>query len=481
MLSFAACVAFTPRHEVATFYLIPFRAWELLIGSILALQMLRPVANRMAGNLLSAAGLLLMLIAVFVFDRETAFPGVAAALPTLGTALVIYAGTDNRLWVNRMLATRPMVFVGLISYLLYMWHWPAVVYAKHFLINELTDAEKAVILIAIFVVSTLSWRFVETPFRDRRRFAPRERLFTYAAVIFAAILGANLFVVSKDGLPQRNTGAGLSDELVSDPGWQHWKDCEEAGEKDLSRLCGLGAAGGEPSFLFWGDSHALALASAVNLSAARQGASGLIAVRTACPPLLRIDRPGESSCSQFNDEILAYVRSHPELETVILAARWALSTKGTRYKEESGRDIMLEDLDVTGDVARSNTELFAGGLRRTVEAIRALGRRVVLVAQVPEVGFDVPSANYSAKLTGRDVNTMIAPTRDEYLERVADVNAVFKSLQPATVVDPASLLCNAETCDVARDGMPLYRDDNHLSLRGCVLVAPVFDELFTAS
>jgi hypothetical protein len=179
--------------------------------------------------------------------------------------------------------------------------------------------------------------------------------------------------------------------------------------------------------------------------------------------------------------MLQFVADNPELKTVVLAARWALSTKGTRYKKESGRSVELVDIDVTGDVAFSNAEHFAAGLRRTIEAIRALDRRVIVVAQVPEVGFDVPSANYSAKLTGRDVNAMIAPTRDEYIERNAEVTAVFESLQPLTIVDPAGLLCEGETCDVARHGMPLYRDDNHLSLRGCVLVAPLFDELFTAS
>lgn len=480
LLSFAACVLVTPQHETAAFYLIPFRAWELLMGSILALQVIRPVESRALANVLSTVGLVLMLVAVFAYDRETAFPGAAAAVPTLGTALIIYAGTGKQLFVNRLLATKPMVFVGLISYSLYLWHWPAVVYAKHFLINELTDAEKTVVLVVILLVSTLSWRFVETPFRDRRRFAPRERLFAIAAAVFGVILSANLFVVSKGGLPDRNTDASLTAELVADPGWQHWKDCEEAGETDLSQLCGLGADEVEPSFLLWGDSHALALASAVNLSAKRQAASGLIAVRTACAPLLRIDRPGETSCAEFNDAILQYAVDHPELETVILAARWALSTNGTRYKKESGRSVTLVDIDVTGDVAFGNAQHFAAGLRRTVESLGSLGRRVVLVAQVPEVGFDVPSANYSAKLTGRDPNAMIAPTRAEYLARNDAANGVIAQLRgdhELVLVDPASLLCEEERCNVVEDGMPLYRDDNHLSLRGCVRVASLFDEV----
>ena len=106
LLSFIACVAYTPQDETATFYLIPFRAWELLIGGILAVQLFRPLENKAARNLLSAAGLVMMLVAVFMFTPETLFPGYTAALPTLGTALIIYAGTGSTsLVVNRVLAT----------------------------------------------------------------------------------------------------------------------------------------------------------------------------------------------------------------------------------------------------------------------------------------------------------------------------------------------------------------------------------------
>lgn len=479
-VSFVACAIVTPQREIAAFYLIPFRAWELLIGGVLALRIVPAFPNRVAANLASLLGVAMMLFAVFAYTHETTFPGVAAAAPTIGTALVIHAGMSDGLFVNRVLATRPMVFVGLISYSLYLWHWPAVVYAKHFLINEPTDLETVVILGFILVASTLSWRYVETPFRDRRRFAPRERLFAMFAGVFAIIIAANLYIVSSGGFPGRNTDASLTAELIADPGWQHWKDCEEAGEEDLAELCVLGANGPEPSFLFWGDSHALALASAVNLSASRRGVSGLIAVRTACPPLLRIDRPGETSCAGFNDTILQYVADHAGLETVVIAARWALSTSGTRYKNESGRQVELTDVDAADGAETGNVRLFEAGLRRTVEALEALGRQVVVVAQVPEIGFDVPSANYSARLTGRDVNAMIAPTVEEFRERNAAASNVLTALAAdygVTLVEPAGLLCGETHCAVTLDDMPLYRDDNHLSLRGCIIVSSLFDEI----
>lgn len=480
VLSFLACVMWTNVDDMAAFYLIPFRAWELLIGGLLALHIIPPPRRDATRNLVSLAGLSMMLTSVFAFTHDTAFPGAAASLPTVGTAMVIYAGIGRCAVVNRMLGARVLVFVGIISYSLYLWHWPVVVLAKHYLINELTDIEKWAILLLIFVLSTISWRFVETPFRDRRRFAPRERMFARFATVCGVLLAVSLFVNYVNGFPSRETMGNWDAVLALDPGWQHWKDCEEEGEKATEEftLCRLGGETAPTSFLLWGDSHALALASALNLSAYRQGTSGLLAVRTACPPLMSIDRQNQSFCAEFNRKILRYVATNGAIETVVLAARWALSTSGARYKNESGRSVVLVDLE--SDVKeQANIDLVDVGLRRTVAALKRLGKRVVVVKQVPEIGYDVPSANYSAKLSGRNVNEAIAPKTVEYTQRTADAHRIIDKLRDESlllVVDPSSLLCSTDSCDVAIDGMPLYRDDHHLSLRGNILIADLFDQ-----
>ena len=486
LISLLACIIWTRSNGSAAFYLIPFRAWELLIGSVLALQMIPTLSGRAGRNALSLLGLSMMLTSVFTFTHETQFPGAAAILPTLGTAFVIHAGSGGKTIVNRALSVRPMVFVGLISYSLYLWHWPIVVFAKQYLINEWTDLETSVILIVIILLSILSWRFVETPFRNRQLFGPRERLFARFAAISAVVVSGSLAMVFTNGFPGRNTAATMSSVIAADPGWQHWKNCEEAGEKEggTSDLCSIGAQDVAPTFLFWGDSHALSLASAVNLSADREGAAGLLAVRTACPPLLSIHRPGEPSCAEFNTAILEHVGGRPEIETVILAARWAIASNGTRYKNESGRSMSLVDLESGTTEAGDNEALFELGLRRTIKALAQLGKNIVLVTQVPEVGHDVPSATYSAKLSGRDVNAMIAPSIAEYRERTASISRVFDVLnseQPVTIIDPATLLCGDTNCKVVLDGTPLYRDDNHLSLRGCVLVSSLFDAVINGA
>ena len=293
-----------------------------------------------------------------------------------------------------------------------------------------------------------------------------------------------LVSVAAFALTSARTDAGGSTLIADDPGWPHWKACEddEARIHSEKGLCRLGSDSADPEFIFWGDSHAIALASAVNLSARRNDVAGVIATRTACPPLLGIERPGRTSCDEFNRTISRYIQERPSIHSVVLTARWALSTKGTRYKEEDGRSVTLVDTLVDGS-DRNNVELFEAGLRRTLEYLVDSELDVTLVGPIPEVGFDVPSSNYIARLTGRDINEEIAPTAEEFNERTREVSEVFMRIRedfPISIVSPASLLCNGDRCDVVRNSTPVYRDNNHLSIFGAQFVSPVFDDTFAA-
>lgn len=488
LLSFVASLVVLPRWPDAAFYLFPLRAWELLIGALLALGIF-PAPGPRLRLVAAGAGILTILASVHLLTPETSFPGWAALGPTLGTALVIGSGTGAVTPVHRWLSVRALVYLGLISYSLYLWHWPVVVYAKQFLINEPTGWQVTAIIATSILLASLSWRFVEQPFRDRSRFKGRKRLFaTAAAVVLVASLPAAAFVVS-DGLPGRSTAADLGEVVAADPGWQHWKRCEELAEENRERpeLCRLGAAERTPTVLLWGDSHALSLASAVNLAAIARDKAGLMAVRTGCPPLIGIDRPGRTSCAEFNAAILDRLAAETGIGTVILAARWTLSAEGSRYKQEEGAAVELRDVGAgSGEKGSAggtdtNGNLFALGIERTIAEVAALGRRIVLVGQVPEVGYDVPAAAFAARLRGTDVTAAIGPTLAEYRDRTARVRPVLEAIAARTGVtylQPATRLCDEERCRVVIDDVPLYRDDNHLSLRGNVFVSDLFDTAF---
>lgn len=482
-LSFVACVLGTNVNASGAFYLIPARAWELFMGSILALHALPIPKGRHIRELLSISGITLIAVGIFRYTSGTHFPGIAATMPTIGTALIIYSGFGGQTFISNILSQRPLVFIGLISYSLYLWHWPVMVYTRYYSIVELNTVQTGVMLAVILILSILSWRYVETPFRKKKLLASRHSLLTTSLVVSLAILCGGLVLVVKDGLPDRYENTVADNPGGTDSEWEYWTSCEGVTKRinNNQELCDIGMPEGEPSFILWGDSHAKALASGVDLSAKTLGVRGKIATQSACPPLLSIERPHRTSCYEFNQVVLREISNSPRIKTVILAARWALSTTGTRYKQESGSPVRLVDLQSPSNMDLSNRSLFEIGLMRTVDRLHSLGKNVVLVMPVPEIGFDVPSTNFISEITGRNVSVIISPTTAEYTQRIRDVTFVFAKIMKdyqIQIVNPASYLCKEDYCRVIDQGTLLYRDDDHLSTFGSRYISQIFDIIF---
>lgn len=147
--------------------------------------------RRMPRELLSFAGLALIVWSVFSLSPDCRFPGLNALYPCIGAALLVYTGLGGDSWTKRFLSTGPMVFVGLISYSLYLWHWPIVVFAK--LHHELTVLDKLLIVAATFVAATLSWAYVERPFKGHRPLLRRKPLFAASSLAMAIIASFGAF------------------------------------------------------------------------------------------------------------------------------------------------------------------------------------------------------------------------------------------------------------------------------------------------
>ena len=200
-LSLAASIWGVTQLPSLTFYLAPMRAWELLLGSLLALGAFPRSSGRRWNELAGLAGICLIAWAVFSFTSTTQFPGANALIPAAGAALIIYSDGSGATAVARLLGTRPLVFIGLISYSLYLWHWPLLVFAQAWTIHELTTTQKVAIVGASFVLAALSWKFVELPFRRPAGVFPRPPLFAGTAAAMACCAGFGLFGHLSEGWP----------------------------------------------------------------------------------------------------------------------------------------------------------------------------------------------------------------------------------------------------------------------------------------
>lgn len=188
----------------AAFYLLPTRSWELLVGSLVALCLRRRVPEALPGPLAEAGGalgLMLLAAAVFGFERDLPFPGVMALVPTLGAALILLCAHPAT-GVGRLLSSRPLVAIGLVSYSLYLWHQPLLAFARHDLLGPLELPQTLAMIVASGVLAWLTWKYIEVPFRRRDRIG-RKAIFSFAAAGSAAFLALGVGIAATQGLPTR--------------------------------------------------------------------------------------------------------------------------------------------------------------------------------------------------------------------------------------------------------------------------------------
>ena len=182
-VSFIASVAAVKLAPDAAFYLAPFRAWELGVGALLALGALPTLHRHQVRSIVAVLGLTALLCSMTLFSKATPFPGAAALLPCLGTAAIIWAGTGGHNVVGDALSARPFVLIGLISYSLYLWHWPLLSLGRYYAVRDLNALETGALLTLATLASIASWRYVERPFRGKSGLFDRRGLFNGAGAL----------------------------------------------------------------------------------------------------------------------------------------------------------------------------------------------------------------------------------------------------------------------------------------------------------
>ncbi len=465
------------KSPKAAFFLAPHRANELLIGALLALDAVPVPSRQRSRDLLSLAGLALIVGAVVGYSDATPFPGLTALLPCVGAGAIIHAGKDGRSLVGRWLGTRPMVFIGLISYSLYLWHWPILALARTCLMRPLTGLEVAGALGAAFLLAVLSWRFVERPFRGPDAVAGRRGIFALAGL---AMLGCLAFGrLGYSGAARRFDRATLA--AVTEP---EDFDCLGRATSPEANVCPIGApAAAHPTFAVWGDSHARVFYRHLDKLAAARGEAGLFFGSNGCAPLLGVRlveseaAPGFSNdCAAQNRNAFAAITGDPGIREVVLVARWPYYLWGTGFGADRFHRTAI--LDPGG--ARLSRPQIAERAVRTVQALLAAGKTVYLVETVPELTVDALAVCGRALLFHRSLAGFDQP-RQPVEDRAAPLRAIADRLasEPGFhFVTTHDLFCDAADCRFQRDGRPLYVDNNHVGpLAGPLLeprLAPIF-------
>jgi peptidoglycan/LPS O-acetylase OafA/YrhL len=466
-VSLALCIWVSHHKPMANYFFAPTRAWELLLGATLAIGGTPRIGYRIITEGLAVASLLGIAIVVHLYTAETLYPGTAAMLPCLATAALLATGSSPQpALVNRMLSWPPLVFVGLISYSLYLWHQPLLAFVNYYRISPLTPAATLVPLAATLLVAVASWRLIERPVRTRVFMKSTRTLLVGVGVGSAGILLAGLVLWNSNGFPHRfpPETRGLIVSMFATPELVRCVEDLSLEQVSAGRMCNFGPGDTSPKVLVWGDSHAMALMPAINALATAHGMHTYFAAKYNCLPLFaspkptRID-PGMDryGCATFNAAVIeAIARLDPEL--IILDGAWANPEPPPHVPD------------------------IAAGIEQTVSRVGDHSRSICVVLAVPKLKYAVSHALLVAhrrhipddflRLSRADA---LAQHRD--MER--DVRAIAQR-SGLKVVDPKDALCAADSdsCLYKADDRSLYFDDSHLSVYGASYVARTLEPCF---
>jgi peptidoglycan/LPS O-acetylase OafA/YrhL len=441
LLSFAIAVATQNGTSGFAFYLLPPRAWELFVGALLATARMPMMSNRYAREAISLSGFGAIAFSALTYSDATVFPGITALLPVLGTAALLYCAPGTI--IGRLLETRAFVGIGLISYSLYLWHWPIIVFTEYYTEQSLTGGMSLAVIVASIVGAYLSWRFVEHPFRQSSAF-DRKAIFTWTGVTMGAACAASVVLMTLNGWPSRFSAEALRLDAASADVSPVRATCIT--DKIGSNLAGcvLGAKV-MPTTLLWGDSHGVEMAWALAEKLGKQGASLMQRTRGSCPPILGYARAIDPDCARFNQFVLDEIKAAPALTTIVLAGFWA----GGAYSNDENAKM----------------------LDQTVELLIGLKRRVVLIGPVPPQPFNIPRHLANLAERGEAIDNIGADAR-AHLAKSAWITSHFKrwATRGVVIVEPSKTLCTATRCAASRGGLPLYFDTHHLSLAGARII-----------
>lgn len=482
LASFVASVVAVRTAPSTAFYFTPFRAWELLAGALLAVGALPDFKTKLLSSTAGIAALAILCWPIIGFTAATEFPGANALYPVIGAMLLIHSG-GTASPVSRLLATPLPVFIGRISYSLYLWHWPLIVFWKYRHGATLQPLDQFGIAAMSIVVAFLSWRFIEQPAR-RIRDIGRGTVFQTALATLALGCAVGLLVRATGGFPSRMKPQVIALDAATHSMAHLPRHCTGSTPARHNALCPLGARRDTPpTFLLWGDSHANALMPAFDRAGVELGLVGRIASYPACPALLgvdRLDQPPSHDCSAFNDAVLGALRETPSVRTVFLVSRWGLCATGVRT--EGGPPCHL-GLDRERSRPPESTQLlFTQSLRATVATLTGMGKTVVLVGPTPEFHSNVPETLARAALFGAPPN--LALSERDYVRRQRPVLRDFILLRDryaVRLIYPHRVLCSGGDCRTTAQGTPLYADDDHLSRTGSLLLTDLIHDALKAS
>jgi hypothetical protein len=446
------------------FFLIPFRAWELGFGAMLAVWLEREKVTK-PRPVAAFVGVVLLVLALAGINLLKPWSVPVAFFAVVGTTLLIWSHHGGTTPVGRVLSSRPFVAVGLISYSLYLWHWPMLVLPRYYLVGDLTIVEASAAILASFVMATISLHYVEKPFRQKSM--PVKRAYrVVGAASFVAML-AGIMVLRFDGLPGRldPDAAAINDAVGT-----HYR-CGATSYIPFGALyaCPVALPGKNPDeadTVLFGNSHAQMYVPAVEAVLRQNGRQGLLVPANFCLPSLDVNV--SIDCNRIMLQNLEAIEALPNVRTVILAFSW--SVDGKRLKDSNG--IMLSG---------EESDLIYVGVERVIRRLQAKEIEVVVVGPIAVPGWDIASSVSRKLAFGHEIDDPLWTDEARFLKPYKAALTSLRSDNGVTLLTPHEIQCHDQRCYFIDGAESLFADSNHIASTAISRFVPMFEAALSSS
>ena len=428
------------------FFLLPTRAWELSVGALLALLPRAGSGKGTGESLLGLLGVALVMLAIAL--PLTLLPTLPVATPAvIGSALIIWAGHGGAGAASRLLGFRPLVFVGLISYSLYLWHWPLIVFARYYLVRELSWREDLLLVPLMIGIAAASWQFIERPFRGSAVPIVTVRAAAVSASLVLSVIG--VVILAAHGFPQRlNAAAAALNEAV---GTNYRCAIGDYLSLGTSRACTLNLPSRESrdaQVVLLGNSHMQMYAPVWRRILVERGQQGLLVPANGCLPTTVANITVE--CISVARRNLAEILNLPGVTTVVVGLNWSL-----------GDDALV---DAAGRHLDNRRQLaLIAALDDLLDRIQHSGRRVILIGPIAEPGWDVASVLSRQLAFGHRLDRETSVSSSDFLARFHPALEHFAGRLGRSFARPDTVQCADGTCQYVIGGHSLFADSSHLA------------------
>jgi peptidoglycan/LPS O-acetylase OafA/YrhL len=478
ILSLLICLLLVSRYPSATFYMLPTRAWELLLGAVLSSVNLSQWHKSIFSKRLRIAsgwlGISLVVCAFLLMNKNSLFPSWNALLPTIGCFLIIYAGDEC--WFNRhILCNTIPVYIGRISYPLYLWHWPLISFAWMIESKEPSSLTKFIAILLSCLFASLTYNYVEKP---AQKFTPilngtYKKAFLFCIPLLA--VGIVGYIIFKNGgfASRYGLDSYKVESYFKEVEFQNTVNCKLKFPLSTQSYCGLSRLDVTPTVAVIGDSHSRHFFPGLSNYYGRKNEAIVDFGKGGCPPFLGIERmfDGKSlECNQTMENAILSLKLNPKIKTVILAAAFASYTSGLRNASDplGSKDYKQVEAD---------SALFERGLNEMIDALSSMGVRLIFIHQVPILPED-PKLCVNLRhisFTNKMCSYSETQLSEESIKYRKIVGEIFEKHPEITVYDPKTNLCKDGFCFANFNSEVLYADREHLNIFGSNFVAKNFN------